>query len=189
MTSIALGIAGSIAASAVPVLFRVPRKFGPFVAMVVVRESHRDELQITDHPVDQGAVISDHAFKRPREVTIEMGWSNSPELTHLVTGSFEQVTTTYQKLLAFQEGRVPFTILTGKDIYSNMLVKALMTETTKETENCLIVTAVCREIIRVKAVTSSAQDASVQADPENTQAPINNGLQQTQSAPSAPPPP
>jgi len=47
-------------------------------AMATVRERHMDQLEITDHPVEQGASISDHAFKRPAEVTIEIAWSLSP---------------------------------------------------------------------------------------------------------------
>jgi len=46
-------------------------------ASVTIEEVHTDELEITDHPVESGAAISDHAFKHPAEVTIRMGWSNS----------------------------------------------------------------------------------------------------------------
>lgn len=49
-------------------------------AQVVIEESHHDELEITDHPVQQGAMISDHAFKRPAELTLSLGWSNSPAI-------------------------------------------------------------------------------------------------------------
>ena len=48
------------------------------LADVVVEEHHSDELEVTDHPVQQGAMITDHAFKRPAEVVLKLGWSNSP---------------------------------------------------------------------------------------------------------------
>lgn len=48
------------------------------VAQVTVEEVHQDETEITEHPVEQGAAISDHAFARPSEVVITAGWSNSP---------------------------------------------------------------------------------------------------------------
>lgn len=48
------------------------------IAQATIEENHHDELEITEHPVEQGAAISDHAFKRPAEVIIKMGWSNSP---------------------------------------------------------------------------------------------------------------
>jgi hypothetical protein len=48
------------------------------IAQATVEEQHHDELEITDHPVEQGAMITDHAYKRPAEVKLKLGWSNSP---------------------------------------------------------------------------------------------------------------
>lgn len=50
----------------------------PIIAQATIEETHQDELEITDHPVELGAMISDHAFKHPSEVILRMGWSNSP---------------------------------------------------------------------------------------------------------------
>lgn len=50
----------------------------PLVAQAYVEEVHNDELEITEHPIEQGAAISDHAYKRPSEVILRCGWSNSP---------------------------------------------------------------------------------------------------------------
>jgi hypothetical protein len=43
-----------------------------------IEEVHTDDMEITDHPVEQGTAISDHAFKRPAELIITAGWSDSP---------------------------------------------------------------------------------------------------------------
>lgn len=48
------------------------------VPQIVVEEMHQDVLTITQHPVEQGAAIADHAYKEPAEVTIKCAWSNSP---------------------------------------------------------------------------------------------------------------
>lgn len=45
---------------------------------ITIEEVHSDEMEITEHPVEQGSTISDHAFARPSEVIITMAWSNSP---------------------------------------------------------------------------------------------------------------
>lgn len=50
----------------------------PIVAQAVVEEDHDDEVDITEHPVEQGTVIADHAFVRPANLMITCGWSNSP---------------------------------------------------------------------------------------------------------------
>ena len=49
-----------------------------FIAQAVVQEHHTDTLTITQHPVESGAAIADHAYKEPAEITIVCGWSNSP---------------------------------------------------------------------------------------------------------------
>jgi hypothetical protein len=39
-----------------------------FIPDATIEEVHNDELEITDHPVEKGTTISDHAFKRPSEL-------------------------------------------------------------------------------------------------------------------------
>lgn len=61
--------------------FPPPSEVGPpdvLRPQVTLEERHTDELEITEHPVEQGAAISDHAYKRPAEVVITCAWSNSP---------------------------------------------------------------------------------------------------------------
>lgn len=53
------------------------RSIGPIIANITEEERHQDDLEITDHPVERGATISDHAFKRPAEVILRCGWTNS----------------------------------------------------------------------------------------------------------------
>jgi hypothetical protein len=48
------------------------------LAHATIEEEHTDNLEITNHPIEQGAAISDHAFKQPAEVRLQLGWSNSP---------------------------------------------------------------------------------------------------------------
>lgn len=51
---------------------------------VTIEEKHHTRMEVTDHPVEQGDVISDHAFMHPAEITVHLGWSNSPNKTGLV---------------------------------------------------------------------------------------------------------
>lgn len=172
------------------VRIRPKRLIGTIEAQVTIEESHRDDLEITDHPVELGAPVSDHAFKRPREVIIKCGWSNSPSspgflngLGAAATGTLagvasltgqagpQQTLEIYQKLLALQESRVPFDILTGKTKYSNMLIATLTTVTDEHTENTLMVTLVCRQVIIV-----NTQVVAIPADRQK-QAAATQGVQ------------
>ena len=51
------------------------RSFGDFQAEVTVSEQHADDITITSHPVERGANITDHMFKMPSQLTVELGWS------------------------------------------------------------------------------------------------------------------
>jgi len=47
------------------------------IAQATIEERHMDRLEITSHPIEQGAAITDHAFINPSEVILRLGWSNS----------------------------------------------------------------------------------------------------------------
>lgn len=154
----------------------------PYQAMITVREEHNDELYITDHPVEYGASITDHAFLKPREVTITAMWSNSPNPEtagiQAVVGSAltpstpvapfgsgsDFIRNVYDALRAVQESRVPFTIFTGKRTYTNMLFSSLRVDTTPDTENALMLVAHCREIIIVSVQVTPIPQNSVQSN-------------------------
>lgn len=147
-----------------PVLFLV-RNVGGFIADVTVRESHIDELAITEHPVEQGAAITDHSYKRPATVTIEAGWSNS---SLQAGGNPLYVIEIYNLFLLMQANRSPFSILTGKRIYLNMLAARVGVVTDERTENALLMTVECRQII-----IAQTQVVTV-GDPANMQNPSLN---------------
>lgn len=172
------------------------------IARATIRETHRDVLEISDHPIEQGAAISDHAFKRPAEVVIECGWSNTPSLPGGIRGTatallgnaipvvgtalalldtlgtaqsllngngVDQVRATYQQLLELQASRIPFDIYTGKRVYKNMLFRELMTTTEGTTENSLMITATCRQVLLVATRTVTIPiNPSAQAAPAKT---------------------
>ncbi|MGO9474228.1 MAG: phage baseplate protein [Rhodomicrobium sp.] len=159
MSIIPVGVPLALAAAQLligPVLVR-PRKLGPFVADVTIEEIHRDRLVATRHPVEQGAAITDHSYKEPAELVVRAGWSSSG-LTNLFNPNYVQ--TVYAAFLALQASRQTFSILTGKRSYTNMLCTMLQVTTDERTENALMMTAECHEILiaqtQVVTVGSSA---------------------------------
>lgn len=148
------------------------RSIGPFIANVTLEESHTDELSITDHPVERGGVISDHAYSRPAMVSIRVGYSNS-NLQSL--GNPNYVNQIYQQFLELQRSKELITIMTGKRFYENMLIQRLHTLTDNTTENSLVMMCDCRELQVVDTQVASFPNASVQASPESTAATQNRG--------------
>lgn len=50
------------------------------VAQATIEERHLDRLELTEHPIEQGAAITDHAYILPAEVVLRLGWSASPSI-------------------------------------------------------------------------------------------------------------
>lgn len=177
------------------ILVRPKRAIGPFVMQVVIEEHHVDELEITDHPVEQGAIISDHAYKRPAEVRIVGGWSDSPSIADLFKGiaaapaatvdgvqslisgnDVSQARAMYANMLSLQQERVTMDVYTGKRVYRDMLIKGLQTTTDKEHEHSVVLTIQMRQVIIVTTrLVTLAAPVSQQAEPESTGAVVEQG--------------
>ncbi len=153
------------------------RQIGTLIPDVTVREVMRDEIVITDHPVERGAAISDHAFARPCEIEMQAGWSDS---TGGYVGYARDV---YDALLSLQKSREPFDVTTGKRSYQNMLISSLAVQTDERSENILMVTVRIREVIIVSTQTTIAPK-SAQASPQKTMPTTNTGQQQLKTTPS-----
>ncbi|CDG20695.1 putative bacteriophage protein [Xenorhabdus poinarii G6] len=143
------------------------------VPSVVISEKHMDATEITEHPVQRGAAISDHAYDRPSEVTMELGFAGGGSLIDMFdlgTGASlgKSPKEVYQQLLALKASKKPFDVTTGKRMYKNMLIRAIEVTTDKTSENVLMVTLTLREVIIVET-----QTAPVTAPPERMKYPLD----------------
>lgn len=159
------------------------RSLGGLIPDVTIEELHRDELIVTEFPVEIGASITDHAYKRPSALQMRVGWSNSS------AGTEGAVQAVYQSLLALQASRRPFTVTTGKRRYRDMLISGLDVITDRQTENALMVVVGMREVILTTTQSRSAAsqttatpstDQSSQANPEATGNTTDTGTKQVQ---------
>lgn len=165
---------------------------------LTVRESHRDSLGITSHPVETGAAITDHAFKLPAELRLEYGWSNASlkatfsnfsvqdfSVQSLLDGNWGEsyCRQVYEKLIALQEARTLCQIVTGKRLYKNMLIESVETFTDASTAYSMFVSASCREILIVNTVTATTNvTTSNQARPQSTAPLTEAGQKQLKAA-------
>lgn len=130
------------------ILIQPKRQIGSIAVNVVISEEATDTLEITDQPIQQGAAISDHAFKLPTIFGMRASWR--------VNTLGDSLATIYKNLLTLQNSLIVFTIITPKRIYPNCLFKTLTQVTDKTTENCLMVTMNFKQIIIVPVTTSTA---------------------------------
>ena len=131
------------------------RVIGDLYPHIVMEEVHNDELQITQHPIETGTPVTDHAFPMPYTVEIRCGWSNS------TAGSEGFVQAVYQQLLALQKSRQPFAIRTGKRNYASMLIRSLGVKTDGEAEFALMVVILAQQIVITGSQTASASTAAM----------------------------
>lgn len=136
-------------------LFGKNRMVGPITMNVVLNESTTDALTITRQPVQQGASITDHAYKEPTALSMTAHLKDNSLISGLLnTFSGNGLAKIYQSLLDLQSSRQPFDVITPKRIYHSMLMSSLGVTTDKPTENILSVSMSFQEVLIVAVVTT-----------------------------------
>jgi hypothetical protein len=150
-----------------------PRQIGTIIPDIVVEEIQHDQLQISEFPVESGAPISDHAYKRPPEIIMRCGFSNS---TAQSEGYVQEVYALFLALQAPHGGPQPFNVTTGKRQYQNMLISSLLVTTDQESEYTLrVVVGLKMVIITSTSGGGLSSDPATQADPSQTSGVTNSG--------------
>ncbi|WNJ80641.1 hypothetical protein RJE46_05220 [Cedecea neteri] len=119
---------------------------------VILDESHSDSIEIASHPVEFGANISDHFWRKPSELTMNCvfsggGWldfSNIKEPAFHWDGTQQNI---YKNLLQLQNQGEPISVITSKRSYQNMLLKQIGVSVNNETSNVLKCTLTFAEVI------------------------------------------
>jgi hypothetical protein len=166
------------------VLLRRGRSIAGIIPQVVLEEHHHDEMVITSHPVQNGANITDHSYKAPATVTMRCGWSDSASVFNLGM-SLPTVKDAYDQLLALQDNREPFDLVTGKRTYKNMLLKSLDVTTDKDSENALFVEAQFQQVIIVDTAQTTLKPQAELANPEKNTPTSDVGVKQPQQQPES----
>jgi len=170
-------------------------RLGPIDVMATLEEIHTDALQTTEHPIEAGAPITDHSYMRPAEVVLRCAWSNSSfkalsgTISSLISGGLvgdKYVDAIYSQLLALQQSRIPFDIITGARQYTNMLITSLRLDRDSKSSNALMITATCRQIIVVYTQATTLPPREDQALPENTAEVEESGVKQPIAATPSP---
>jgi hypothetical protein len=159
------------------------RYLGPVTALMTIRESGTDTLQITQHPVAAGAQITDHSFMEPARLDLTMMTTNAQSQSW-GEGYVQHV---YDQLRDLQKSRLTFPIQTGKRLYENMLMASISMTNDQSTEHALMLQISCQEVIIVKTgelnpFTPGPPSAGKQADPQKTSGVSQGGPKQAQAS-------
>lgn len=166
------------------------RNIGGLVPNVTVEEEGTDELEVTRHPVQKTADISDHAFLLNPSLRVRIGYSpsgsNAAGANSDIQGAGDPVPleTIYQQYLDLQSNRELIEVQTGKRLYEDMLIKSLTLVTDKDTENALMLMVSLTHITLVDTQTVQVPSNSVQKSPQSTGNTLNGGTKNATPSPA-----
>jgi len=144
-------------------LILVKTNIGGWFFDAFLKLDHKSSLAITDHPVQSGVSVSDHAYLKPRILTIDVGMSECGRqlIPTQFSGSWSRSVRAYQVLTDMQKSRIPVTVLTRLGQYKNMLVEDIDVSDDYKTLFGLKATVMMKELI-VAEVTTVKISASSQ---------------------------
>jgi len=145
---------------------------------VIMRVEHETTTRITEHPVQNGANISDHAYMMPARLVMEIGMSDAMDT--LVSGQFSDRETksisAYQTLLRLQKNRQPLQVTTRLNIYQNMIIENINAPDDIKTLYGLKATVTMRQIMTAQignTKISLRDQASVAETPKGSIQPVS----------------
>lgn len=163
-----------------------------FTGQVTLEEIHHDDMEIEEHPIEQGAPIIDHTFKKSAELTLRIGWAGSQLPSTSAQQAFgppatfqAQLNAIYTQLLQGQSSRVMYTVVTGKRQYQQMMIKSIDAETDYKKENVLEVVLHMRQmLLATTQVVAVSAPQNAQAQPQATNPTQQTGRASLQNAPN-----
>lgn len=129
----------------------------------IVSEQHAGEVEITEHPVEDGSAIADHARPKAMMLTLEGIVTNTPitpeqaqraGLDGVVGHAAGRYQTVWQQMMALKDAATLLTIVTNLCTYDNMVIQSLTAPRDRTTGDALRFTMQLKQIRIVKNKTA-----------------------------------
>jgi len=161
---------------------RVQRSLGGIQLDSTIEESHDNQVQLTQNPVENGVDISDHAISRPKKVQLLAIVSDSPlgvaafaQIVDTITGFFGSSTSAnitrsqqaYNALVALMDNKEPIVLTTRLVVYDNMVITAIATKQDKNFSRSVLLNISLEQVIITESQTISISEDNLL--PGNTQ--------------------
>jgi uncharacterized protein YjhX (UPF0386 family) len=135
------------------------------------KENHTGSVRVTEHPVQGGANISDHAYNLADKLTLEILVSDSVE--SIVAGQFAGGKTksisAYEVIRKLKEKRALVSVRTRLHYYTNMIIENMTTSDDYKSANSLRCTVILRQVMMAVVATEYVTLKKKQAvNSENT---------------------
>lgn len=155
----------------------IHRAIGELTFDATFQEDHTAELEVTDNPIETGALVSDHAFMRPLRVEITAGVSDilTPSGNPAYGGGSGRAQTAYQLLTELQKSAEPFIVQTGLKVYENMVCESIRTAQERDSAHILYFTASLREVLIVETESTTYPPRAAGSTTQQASKPVNRG--------------
>lgn len=149
----------------------IDRAIGDVIAECTFDENSEHRIELTQHPVQDGANISDNAIVMPVTVSVTIGFSAK-------SGSLRE---TFDRMIKIQKELKPIKLVTTRRIYENMMIKSIGETTDLTTENTLKLRLDLEEVLITKLKVVSVPARTRQKNPGRTGATTKAGAKQAQT--------
>ena len=154
----------------IPIFFL--SKVGHIVVDAVLNENHLYDSEITENPVEDGTVYSDNIVLLPVVLEMECRVSDAtstPARLNYPGRSNEA----FSELVDLQRKKEPISIVTGLNVYQNMLIKSVGFPRSSLDGNSIKFSLVARELLIVGELAATNRDL-IAGDVQHTALPISN---------------
>jgi len=138
-------------------------------------ETHNKSVQLTDHPVEAGADITDHVRRQPEEISINGIVSNTPivflasifaasPIKDDLTRPSDRAGLAYAELKRLMDDGEVVDVITTLREYENMVITSMSVERSAATGNVLNASLSLREIVLVETETVEAPQPVTKAN-------------------------
>jgi hypothetical protein len=146
----------------------------------IMKVEHSTEMKITEHPVQTGANISDHAYQMPSKLVMEIGMSDAMDTLgpNSWTGAYTKSISAYRTLIDLMQNRIPLSIHTRLINYGNMLIESIHAPDDYKTQFGGRFTVNFKQIITAQIFTTTTSDRP------NVSTQTNSGTVNASAAPT-----
>nr|DAH65665.1 MAG TPA: hypothetical protein [Caudoviricetes sp.] len=131
---------------------------GKFIFDAYFNINHESTLTITQHPIQSGASVSDHAYMEANKLSFQIGMSDV--MQDVSDTSFQKFSdgnsrsiSAYKVLRMLQEERIPITVVTRLYTYKNMLIETISAPDDNKTAYALKANVTLKQIFVVNVTT------------------------------------
>jgi len=165
-------------------LILIKTNIGGYFFDAVFREEHTSTLKITEHPIQSGSNIVDHAYMEPRRLVMDIGMSDAMDTLYdsQWSGAYTKSVSAYRILLALQTARTTVSVHTRLYDYTNMLIESITAPDDYSTQLGLKCTVTLRELMVVEVDTNSTSTDTQTTDSTNSGTVATTTLSDTETS-------